>query len=327
MVAFLSASQDIVIDAYRTDLLPEHERASGDGGVSWRDIAWRSSSLGPEPSSSATLCPGPIVYWLLAVLMLLGVVATVFAPIPKDLPPPPPTLKDAVVKPALEFFGREGAWAALVIVTLYKVGDAVAGHMLMDFLIKTGFSKTEIGTVAKGMGVFATIVGGPSSAGGLVAKWGLRWSLLVFGILQALANVLYATLAVAGPDHTLLVLSIGVDNFFGGLGTAAFVRLPDVALRSPLHGHAVSPCSRGLSTVPGRLLGGVGGFLGRSVRMALCSSSLPLRRLYPRSRCSVFSGPRHFPRPPPANLKRGSAVPGFRAIGRNRAEIGPGELA
>jgi len=171
-------------------------------------------------------------------------------------------MADAVVGPLKEFFSRKGALIALVVVMLYKVGDAIAGHMITPFLMDTGFSRTEIGAIAKGLGLAATIVGA-LVGGGLIAQWGLRRSLLVFGILQAVANASYALLAWVGKDHTLLVLAIGLDNLMNGLGTAAFV-----ALLMSLCDHRFTAMQYALlssaSTVPGRLIGAGGGWLAET---------------------------------------------------------------
>ncbi len=222
-VAFLSATQDIVSDAYRTDLLPEQERASGTAVfVAGYRVALLAAGGGALILSDRLAWRE--VYALLGGLMALGVVATWLAPRPETVAERPASLRDATIAPLTEFFHRRGAWLALAVVLFYKVGDAVASHLLVPFLIEHGFSRTEIGSVVKFLGLGATVVG--ALAGGVwVARWGLKRSLLVFGALQALANVFYAALAVTGKSMPLLVVSIGLDNLFNGLGTAAFVAL------------------------------------------------------------------------------------------------------
>jgi PAT family beta-lactamase induction signal transducer AmpG len=255
VVAFLGATQDIASDAYRTDTLATHERASGTAVfVAGYRLALIAAGAGALILSD--LVPWRAVYWILSALMLVGVLGTLLAPRPEARDLPPRTLGEAVVAPLVEVFRRHGtksAVATLAIVMLYKVGDAFAGHLLIPFLMEMGFPRSEIGAVAKGLGLAATILGA-LLGGGLVAKLGLRRSLLAFGLLQAVANLLYALLAVTGRSHGLLVVSIGVDNLCGGLGTAAFVA------------YLMSLCNRrftafqyallsGLSTVPGRVLG------------------------------------------------------------------------
>ncbi len=220
-ISFLSASQDIVTDAYRTDLLPGYERASGTAVFV---MGYRLAMIvaGAVAFIAAEHLPWSVVYGGLAALMGVGAIATLIAPSVEAPAGAPETLRRAYVDPLREFFGRRQALATLAVVMLYKVGDAMAGHMLSPFLLELGFGLGEIGAIQKGLGLFATIVGA-LLGGGLVARWGLRRSLLVFGILQALANLAYAGLAFVGPSYLLLTVSIGVDHLFNGLGTAAFV--------------------------------------------------------------------------------------------------------
>ncbi|MBN1945746.1 MAG: AmpG family muropeptide MFS transporter [Bradymonadales bacterium] len=219
LVAFFSASQDVVADAYRTDVLPGNER--GSGTALWV-MGYRIAML--VTGAGALMLTGHLHWWaiylVLGSLMLLGVVATWLAPEPQAVPQPR-SVRAAVVEPFLDFFGRRRALLALLFVMLYKVGDAVAGHLITPFLRDIGFEWAEIGAIQKGLGMVATIVGA-LVGGGLVAKLGLKWSLFIFGILQAVANVLYMILAETG-GYTLLVAAIGIDNLCGGLGTTAFV--------------------------------------------------------------------------------------------------------
>lgn len=254
-VAFLNATLDIASDAYRTDLLPPEERASGTAVfVAGYRLAMIVGGAGALILSDHL--PWSQVYWILAALMLIGVGGTLVAPKPASEPVPPRSLGEAVVAPVVELFRRHGArsaLASLTIVMLYKVGDAVAGHLLIPFLMDLGFARTEIGAVAKGLGLGATILGA-FVGGGLVAKLGLRRSLLAFGVLQAVANVLYAVLAVVGRDHALLVVSIGVDNLCGGLGTVAFVAYLMSLCNKRFTAFQYALLSSA-STVAGRLLG------------------------------------------------------------------------
>ncbi len=224
VVCFMSASLDIATDAYRTDVLAPYERASGTAVfVAGYQVGLIAASGGALFFSD--LLPWSTIYWGLAALILVGLVTTLLAPEPEAPPATPKTLRDAVVKPFAEFVRRHGVGTAalvLAVVMTYKVGDAFAGHMLTYFLLDMDYSAMEIGAIHKGLGLAASI-GGALLGGGLVARFGMRLSLLAFGVLQAVANVLYAVLAVVEVNHTLLVVSITVDNLCGGLGTAAFV--------------------------------------------------------------------------------------------------------
>ncbi len=221
VVALLGASQDVVIDAYRTDVLRPNERASG---VAIFVMAYRVALIvsGAGALILSDLVPWDRVYVAIAALMVVGVVATYFAPVPERKIASPPTIVAAVITPFVDFFSRRRAIVLFIIVMTYKVGDTVASQMLTPFLIDLDFSRTEIGAIQKGLGLVATIVGA-LLGGGLVAKLGILRALLIFGVLQAVANVLYAVLAVLGHNYVMLVVAIGVDNLFNGLGQTAFV--------------------------------------------------------------------------------------------------------
>lgn len=223
LVAFLSASHDIVVDAYRTDTLAPAERGSGTAVfVMGYRVAMIAASAGALILSD--LLPWRLVYWLIGSLMVVGIMGTILAPQPAVEAASPRTLKEAVVEPLKEFFSRDKIAATLVVIALYKVGDAVASHLLTPFLMDLGFKRSEIGAIQKGLGLAATIIGA-LLGGGLLARLGLRRSLIGFGALQAAANVLYIALARSGLNHLLLVWAVGVDSFCGGLGTAASVAL------------------------------------------------------------------------------------------------------
>lgn len=220
IVAFFGASQDIVLDAYRTDVLRPKERASG---VALWVAMYRLACL--LAGAGALLLVGSLtwryVYYIFALLVTVGMVATIFAPEPERRGDPPPSMVQSVIQPFLDFVKRPRAVVLLIIVMTYKVGDEVAAEMIEPFLVLVGFTDQEIGA-AKGLGVIAILIGG-LLGGGIVAKIGLMRSLVVFGVLQAAANLFYAALAYFGPDFSLLVTSKVVDNLFNGLGSAAFV--------------------------------------------------------------------------------------------------------
>ena len=262
LVAFISASQDIVSDAYRTDILPAHERASGTAVfVAGYRVAMIVAGAGALILSDHV--SWEVVYLLLGGMVALSSLATLLAPKPSYEVKPPASWQEAVVVPVREFFSRRGSvrWtlSMLTIVGLYKVGDAIAGHMLIPFMLDVGFSRTEVGAILKGLGLAATI-GGALLGGGLVAKWGLRRTLIGFGILQAIANLLYASLAITGKDYTLMTVAIGVDNLCGGLGTAAFVAFLMTLCNQRFTAFQYALLSS-LSSVAGRFLGAGGGWM------------------------------------------------------------------
>lgn len=224
-VAFLSASQDIVFDAYRTDVLGAEERGAG-AAVSvlgYRIAMLASGGLALILADDWLGWTG--TYWLMAALMLVGVVAAWAAEEPSAPPRAPHSLEQAVREPLAEFFGRDGAWILLAVIVLYKLGDAFAGSLSTAFLIRgPGFSLTEVGVVNKWLGVLATIAGA-LAGGALMARLKLYRSLLLFGVLQAVTNLGYMLLALAGKSYALMIASVAAENLCGGMGTAAFVAL------------------------------------------------------------------------------------------------------
>jgi MFS transporter, PAT family, beta-lactamase induction signal transducer AmpG len=167
----------------------------------------------------------PRTYFWIAALMLIGVAATLAAPEPRVPAAAPKTLQAAVVGPFKEFFSRRGALALLLLIILYKLGDAFALSLSSAFLIRgMQFSAGEVGAVNKVWGLAATIIG-VLIGGGLMVKLGLFRSLLVFGILQAVSNLAYMWLALSGKSYALMVSAVGIDNVAGGMGTTAFVAL------------------------------------------------------------------------------------------------------
>jgi PAT family beta-lactamase induction signal transducer AmpG len=225
VVAFLSASQDIVFDAYRADVLGPEERGAG-AAVSV--LGYRIAML-VSGGLALILADGILgwtaTYWLMAALMLIGLVATWNAPEPETPPKAPTTLSAAVIEPLKEYFSRSGAVTLLAVIVLYKLGDAFAGSLTTAFLLRgADFSLTEVGLANKWLGTFATILGA-LTAGALMVRLGLFRSLLYFGILQALTNLGFMLLAIAGKSYPLMVTVIAAENLCGGMGTAAFVAL------------------------------------------------------------------------------------------------------
>jgi len=224
-VAFLSASQDIVFDALRADWLEREERGAGAAvSVFGYRIAMLVSGAGALILADQWL-GWQATYWLMAALMGVGMLATWLVVEPEPKGAAPKTLDDAVVKPFAEFFSRQGAVALLLLVVLYKLGDAFAGNLTTTFLLRgPGFSLTEIGAINKGFGLAATIVGA-LAGGALMAKMRLYRALLIFGLLQALTNLGFMLLAASGKSYALMITVIGLENLCGGMGTAAYVAL------------------------------------------------------------------------------------------------------
>ena len=224
-VAFLSASQDIVFDALRADWLERDERGAGAAvSVLGYRIAMLVSGAGVLILADQWL-GWHAAYWLMAALMGVGMAATWLVVEPEPKGEVPKTLDVAVVQPFAEFFTREGAVALLLLVVLYKLGDAFAGNLTTTFLLRgPGFSLTEVGAINKGFGLAATIFGA-LAGGALMAKMRLYRALLVFGALQALTNLGFMLLAASGKSYALMVMVIGLENLCGGMGTAAYVAL------------------------------------------------------------------------------------------------------
>ncbi len=259
-VAFLSASQDIVSDALRADWLERGERGAGAAvSVLGYRIAMLVSGAGVLILADQWL-GWHAAYWLMAALMGVGMVATWFVVEPEPRGAAPKTLDQAVVRPFAEFFTREGAVALLLLVVLYKLGDAFAGNLTTTFLLRgPGFSLTEVGAINKGFGLAATIFGA-LAGGALMAKMRLYRALLVFGILQALTNLGFMLLAASGKSYALMVTVIGLENLCGGMGTTAYVALL-MALCDPRFSATQYALLSALSAVGRVYVGPVAGYL------------------------------------------------------------------
>lgn len=225
LVAFFSATQDIAFDAYRTDVLRAQERGAG---AAFSVLGYRLAML--VSGGFALILADQWVGWgnmyaLMGGLMFLTVLATWWSPEPENPGQPPVSLSEAVVAPLREFFARPQVWTILLLIVLYKLGDAFAGALSTTFLIRgAGYSPTEVGTVNKVLGLAATIVGA-LVGGSLMARLGLYRSLMLFGVLQAVSNFGYWLIAVGPQTVYLMAFGVGLENLCGGMGTAAFVAL------------------------------------------------------------------------------------------------------
>jgi len=223
LVTFFSASQDIVIDAYRRESLLDEEQTLG---ASAYVLGYRIGALaaGAGGLILADLISYQFVYMIMASIMVIGVVTTIIAdePLQED---EPKTLKDAVIMPFTEFFDRKGFNSAVLIllfVLLYKVGDTMAHSLSTNFYLDIGFTKTEIGTVVKVFGLIATLIG--AFLGGLISlRIGLYKSLIIFGIFQAVATLGFSVLASVGNYISVLMVVISLENLAAGMGYTAYL--------------------------------------------------------------------------------------------------------
>ena len=232
VVAFLSASQDIVIDAYRIELLKPEEQGAGAAATQW-GYRFGLIAAGAGALYAAAFGGWAFSYAAMAALMGVGMVTVWWTPEPDVVATPTEGsqpgsspvlrwLREAVVEPLADFLTRP-LWAEIaVFILLYKFGDALAGVMANPLYVSLHFTEGEVASVSKIFGVLMTLVG--LSAGGvIVARLGLYPSLLICGVLQNVSTLMYAALALAGHDMTVLALSIAAENVTGGMGSAAFV--------------------------------------------------------------------------------------------------------
>ena len=221
-LTFVSASQDVAIDAYRTEVLRERERGMG-AAVSVTGYRLAMLVSGALALILSEYLGWRATYMLMALIMSIGVVAVWLGPEPEDPGTPPASMKDAVEGPFKEFFSRTGVWSLLALIVLYKLGDAFAGSLTTTFLIRgVNFSVGEVGAINKGMGLASTIIGA-LFGGVLMARLRLFKALLIFGILQAVSNLSFMVLALVGKSYPLMIFTIAFENLAGGMGTAAFV--------------------------------------------------------------------------------------------------------
>ena len=223
-VAFFSASQDIVLDAFRREILPDAELGLG---TSIHVNAYRISSLVPGALALilADRVPWSTVYVVTALFMLPGIALTLIANEPPLVKGRPRTLREAVVEPFHEFITRNGWRAAvtvLLFIFLYKLGDSMATALATPFYLDMGFTKTDIGVIAKNAGLWASVIG--VLLGGLwMVKIGINRGLWLFGVVQLVSILGFAWLAyVNQPDRLLLAFVIAFEALGVGLGTAAF---------------------------------------------------------------------------------------------------------
>ena len=219
LIAFFSASQDIVINAYTREVLSDAELGFGFSlGIAGYRVGMLVASAGALPL--ADIFGWHLTYLIMAAGMVIGMIAALLAPSVSNILPPL-TLRDAVIEPFRQFFSRGGAWTILLFILLYKVGDQMATDIVNPFYLELGFTKTQIGLVAKIFG-FSAMIGGGLLGGLLLFKTGIYRSLWIFGIFQAISTLAFAVLAHAGFNLALLAGVVTLENLASGMAGASY---------------------------------------------------------------------------------------------------------
>ncbi len=220
LISFASASQDIVIDAYRREILPDEELGLGS---SLYVNGYRLAMLGSGAFALylADQIPWTEVYKWLSLMMLPTIFFTIIAPREGNDSVAPRDLKTAVIGPLVDFFTRPGALLILSFILLYKVGDSMASNMTTPFILDIGYSKTDIATVAKTFGMIATMAGG-LIGGAIMLRMNMKGALVFFGILQAVSTLGFSALPSLPIGISSLALVIAFENLASGMGTAAY---------------------------------------------------------------------------------------------------------
>ena len=223
LIAFLSATQDVAIDAFRREILPDEELGLGN---SIHVMAYRIAGFVPGSLSFvlADHLPWVWVFWITAAFMAVGLMLSLAVTEPEDLSPPAYTLRERVITPFTEYFQRVGSGTgllAMLFLVTYKLGDNMATALSTPFYLDLGFSMTEIGVIAKNVGVWSSLAGG--LLGGLwMLRLGINRALWIFGVVQMVSILGFAWLAATGYSLWLLAAVIGFEYLGVGLGTAAF---------------------------------------------------------------------------------------------------------
>src|SRR4051812_23218478 len=251
LVAAMSSTQDIVVDAFRVESLPESEQAAGMASyVAAYRIGMLVSTAGAlfivsgfEGTGIARSQAWTWGYVVMAALVLIGTVTALTATEPEqsaraEAATHGETAFARVLKAAIgafsEFLTRRDALAALAFVVLFKFTDAFSGTMTAPFVIDLGFTRNDYAAIVKGVGLAATLIGG--FAGGFVARrYSLAASLWIGGVLQAIANLSFSWLAIVGVNQWALALAITAENFTSAIGTVIFVAYLSALCRNPLH--------------------------------------------------------------------------------------------
>jgi PAT family beta-lactamase induction signal transducer AmpG len=265
LVAFLSASQDIVFDAYRVDVIPPAERGLAAAAT---NFGYRSAAMfgGAVLLMVAKRVGFRSAYELVAGIMLLTVLATFWAPEPEVPGRPPRTITEAVVEPLTNLLAQPAAVGFLLFVLLYKVGDAFALSLYSAFMLKgMHFTLDQLSWGKVDMTV--STMAGAAVGGWLYMRWGMFRALIVFGVAQACTNLLYMWLALAGSKFWLMLLATGLDTGVGGMGQAAFIGFI-VSLCSASYSATQFALLSALAAVPRTVLGWVAATVVSSVGWA-----------------------------------------------------------
>ncbi len=219
-IAIFSASQDIVLDAFRREYLTDDELGLGTG--IWMN-AWRFGMFASTGTAFflADSIGYPAVHLVLSLMMGIGIITTLLVPEPDTGVVGPQTLQEKVIEPFREFFSRGGAWWVLAFILLYKIGDNMAGAMNIPFILKLGFTKQEYFVIVKGIGMLA-LFGGAFLGGIVMIRLGIANSLWFFGILQAVSTAGFALLVIFGKNHALLSAIVAFEFLATGMGQAAY---------------------------------------------------------------------------------------------------------
>lgn len=220
VVTFCSASQDILVDAYRRESLSDEELGLGS---SLYILGYRVAMLvsGGLALYLAVHVSWQTVYLTMAGLILVGILTTLLCTEPEVEASPPTNMLQAFVQPLVEFFQRDRALLILLFILFYKLGDTMAGGLTINFYMSIGYSKTEIAAIAKTFGFFSAIAGG-LTGGIIMLRIGMHRALWMFGVLQALSTLCFAVLAMVPHNNGFLATVIFFEDFTSGMGTAAF---------------------------------------------------------------------------------------------------------
>jgi MFS transporter, PAT family, beta-lactamase induction signal transducer AmpG len=222
VVAVLSASQDIVVDAYNADTLRADQRAAG---AAMYVTGYRTAMLvtGAAALALADHLPWRAIYAAVAALMAIGVAGTLLADEPAEAAARPASLGQAIWRPLVELLRQDRIAVVLLFVALFRFGEFLVAHLVVSYLRRgVGFTFTEIALFYQLLGFTGTLVGGVVG-GGVVARLGVRRCLLGFGALQATTNLVWLLLIATGPSLPVLGVAVVVDNLAGAMGTGAFV--------------------------------------------------------------------------------------------------------
>ncbi len=263
VVALLGATQDIAVDAYRTDLLEEREMGAGVAifVMGYRIALLISGGVALILVGDLELSWG-VVYGIMAAVMGVGVIASFLAPEPPGYQTGPTNLQQAVIEPFRAFISQQRQFVLILLfIVLYKLADNLAGQMTTPFLLDIGFSVGSLGKIRSGIGLAATLVG--SFIGGIgVNRLGIQRALLVFAALQGLSNLGFVSLALQGQNLPLMVGVISVENLTGGMGTTAFLAFL-MSLCNKKYSATQYALLTSLFAIGGTLSGSISGYLAQ----------------------------------------------------------------